>query len=91
MRLLPLQRQNHYVWGLPVAVPADGGCSISVISDSLKVRNVPHCHQHALAFAMALQPRLGAGCLARELDPEIVRLIGEQFVGPCGARLNTDV
>ena len=46
-----------HVWGLPAAVSADGGRIISVISDSLKVRDAPHCHQHALAFAMALQPR----------------------------------
>jgi hypothetical protein len=40
---------------------------------------------HVLAFAMALHPRLGAGCPVRELDLEIVRLIGEQVVAPCWA------
>jgi WD40 repeat protein len=39
--------------------------------------------RHALAFAMALQPRLGAGCLSRELEPAIVQLIRKQFFVPC--------
>ena len=45
--------------------------------------NAPRYPRHALAFAMALHPRLGAGRPARELDPKIVRQIGQQFVGPC--------
>jgi hypothetical protein len=46
-------------------------------------RNAPRYPRHALAFAMALYPRLGAGRSARELDPKIVCQIGQQFVGPC--------
>jgi hypothetical protein len=41
-------------------------------------------------FAMVLHPRLSAGCPIRELDLEIVRLIGEQFVAPCWARGSED-
>jgi hypothetical protein len=35
---------------------------------------------------MALHPRLGDACPARELESEIVKLIGEQIDIPCWAR-----
>ena len=51
---------------------------------AVKVWDAPSFPRHDIAFAMALQPRLGAGCLASELDPEVVKLIGEQFTGRAG-------
>jgi hypothetical protein len=45
--------------------------------------------RHALAFVMALHPRLGAGCPASELDPALVQLIGKQVAGPCWDRLQS--
>mgnify|MGYP006892654710 CR=1 FL=1 len=51
-----------------------------------KIWDAPRFLRHALAFAMALHPRLGDACPARELESEIVKLIGEQIDIPCWAR-----
>jgi hypothetical protein len=44
----------------------------------VRIWSAPCFQRRALVFTTALHPRLGAGCLARELEPAIVRLIGEQ-------------
>ena len=69
-----------------IAMSADGArVVIAFETGALKVWDAPRLPQHALAFAMALHPRLGAACLARELDPTLMQLIGEHFVAPCWA------
>ena len=70
---------------LVAAISADGARVVAGSFDKLaKVWDAPSFPRHDIAFAMALQPRLGAGCLASELDPEVVKLIGEQFTGRAG-------
>jgi len=66
-----------------VAISADGARVVTTPEGSVEIWDAPRFPRHALAFAMALHPRLGAGCFAKELDPVLVQLIGEQVVGPC--------
>ena len=74
-----------------------GMCAASISADSARVVtgsgdklarvwDASRFPRQTLAFVMALHPRLGDACPARELESEIVKLIGEQIDIPCWAR-----
>lgn len=69
-----------------VAISADGARIATGSKETANIWGAPRFPRHALAFAMALHPHLGDACRARELESEIVKLIGKQIDRPCWAR-----
>jgi hypothetical protein len=68
------------------SISADSARVVTGSGDKLaRVWDASRFPRQTLALVMALHPRLSAGCPARELDPEILQVIGEQVVAPCWA------
>jgi hypothetical protein len=66
---------------MAIGMSADGGRVVTVKFERSQVWDAPRDSQRAVAFAMALHRRPGAGCPSSELDPEIMRLIVLQVAG----------